>query len=528
MFIESIRVAIDNVRNELSQLVNTRGIVYEAQPLVNITKHLIDLIERSGIPNIEAEEIESTNDATSKYFNDLSNSMHNAMVVVSRILDELTTNVNSSLTKYIDNVNTIEAAMKDLRQRIFDVEQQTLEKVTNASIYDHEIKNINFSKNIDVNTLTIVRVNTLTVINNSVILPVTSANRVVVNDIELAIRSPKEATNRLDGALDSTANKSDTETIIGTYFGNIVGMLDGSGVFTSEDDVDVTVLTNENINETVEANYYSNNIADELEVGMSAILNGPNSINFVSMHTNVMPLVVSTLGDKDTTLQLKNGIWIGNNETDTISFILNQKSPERLRFQGINIIDKDTSTIVKKHNYFTSMAHIFPTLLSRLNDAIGTTDIDITPRQTIQIAERSGFYKYHIETSGIQIFNNIYANTGYWESGLITTDWPIYSVELESEHMIPGDDIEYVRYEISFNRVTWHSIKAINEGVTPFNIDKKKRIVLNNDDDNPDYLFIGSQASDLGLYLRVSLFTNDTSQTPVIHNLQLKVKVDRT
>ena len=55
---------------------------------------------------------------------------------------------------------------------------------------------------------------------------------------------------------------------------------------------------------------------------------------------------------------------------------------------------------------------------------------------------------------------------------------------------------------------------------------KKNRIVLNIDNNNANYLFIGKQANNMGVYLMASMITNDAQKTPIIYNIQLRIKVD--
>ena len=519
MFIESIRYALENIKSELQLLANKNKPTYELQPVVNIAKHVVDLIEKHGIPDLDTESISPTGDATSIYFNNLSASIRNIAVITSRILDELTDRTNTTLELYTKKINQIEPLMEDLRQRFDDIEKQTLEKVTNTSIHEHEVKNINFSNNVDINNLTIV--------NNVALLPIARKKKVVVANAELAIIGSSNATKKLGTEIElATSDRSDADTLTGTYFGNLIGMLDGSEAFESEDSFDINWIYDLSINKILRANLYSTDPNDELEIEVYSRFNAGSKVNFVQIDTNSDAKLLATLNGNRTILEMKNNIWAQKLGTDAATFNLIQDRPDRLRYQGINIIDKNTSTTVAKYNYLSSLAYLYADIFAELLDNVEVSEVETTPNHKIELEERTGMYKYPIEVNNISFYEHEYESFGQWTSELIVTELPVISVEINSDHVIPDDKIEYIKYEISFDKNTWYQLRPTNAGLTEFNQTLKTRIVLNNDNNNLDYIFIGSQANNMGIYLRVTMNSGDSSVTPVLHNLQLKIKVD--
>ena len=517
MILEPIRNVLLDLRYHLKNIDKDNHIVYEAQPVLDLTNMIIELVEKSGIPNLPIKEIVATENATTRHFNMMSYGIYKTMLVITRSVDELMTKMNSLLTIYTDKINTIEPLMEDLRQRIDDIEKQTLEKVTNTSIHAHDIKMINFKKN--------TRTSNVSVINNTLLLPILEQKRVTVNDQAFSVIGSQVATNRLDRPIVSTIDKSDRETIIGTYFGNIVGMLDNSEDFIAEEEYNPVHIYNKDINSILRASYYSSKINDMLDIAIDSVMASPRDINFIIIDSNVDARIKYSLLGDETNIQMINNIWTQRITADRVSVGLSQRNYEPLRYQGIDVIDKASSTIVRRYNYFCSFAHLFPDIVARLNPEIEVSDIELEPNHKIQLSERTGFLKYSVELSHIGLYMNTYAVTGMWESEFIQSEGEISSVEIISKHVIPDDEIEYIRYEISFDRTTWYPLKALNEGITEFNVLKKKRIVLTNDNNNNDYLFIGEQSNSTGLFLRIKLNTNSATKTPALYNVELRIKV---
>lgn len=517
MLITPIREALINIKQELKTLMSKSNIIYEAQPVIETLKRVAILIEKYGITDVTVSDMTSKDKATTGYFNTMSYDIYRAMLSIHRIISELFVNTNDAIALYTQKINNILPTIEDLHQRITDIEQQTLEKVTNTSIHAHEIKLINFSKNVARNNLTI--------INNTLLLPLQSQIQIPVSVQETSVVAPSEATRRLADPIISTDDMGDAETIQGSYIGNIIGKLDGSEQFISESDFNAEALYQNNISSALNINYYSPNLTEEFSVDIHSTFNTQPDINFIFVETNIEPDMSFTLANVKTNLKTYNNIWAQPITADQISIRATQSNYRPLRYHGIDVIDNGTSTIVKRHNYFNSLRHLHPDVLENLNESITTTEIVPAANQHLVLSERTGFVKYNIEVSTIGIYQNTYHLQGIWESDIIVTNKQIHSVEIISDQVLPDDLLEYITYEISFDTTTWYNIRPINAGSTTFNKDIPKRIVLTTDNNNAEYNFIGDQANDMGVYLRISMRSNSTAISPVISSLQVRIKV---
>jgi hypothetical protein len=524
MLITPIRHALSSIKEELTKLYSSspdsdinNKIVYDVTPLIDMTKQVIDIIDNFGIEQFDIQKVNKTKSLESEYINDLQDTLHRIIMSISKIIDELTTDTNSMLQLYTDKINQIEPIMEDLRKDIDDIESQTLEKVANKSIFDHEIKNVIFDKNIQNSNLSY--------FNGTLLLPIVSSVSLIPDDHSFVINGSTEARNRLDQKIIATSDVTDADLLKGTYFGNIIGKIDGSDAFKSQDEFNIDSIHNENVNDNLEINYYNNISNDEVDVTVNNLFNSNTIFNFLTITSNVDPVVSLTdEADRITNIQLVNNTWAAKMTTNKIGARFVQTRATNLKYQGIDIYRGDN--LYKRHNYFNSLNFKYPDLLKELNNKIVTSEIEVFSYNRVVENDRHGFYKYGINVNNIDIRRNTYSAKGEYVSSLITTEEEIAAVELDADFYIPDEQLEYIQYFISFDNVEWFPIVSRFEGVTEFNVNKKKRIVLNNNNDNDEYLFIGHQEQNKGLYLKVKMVSQDSLISPAIYNLRLRIKVD--
>ncbi len=521
MLLSPIREAISSIKKAIRDIYSTSDttgqnrIVYDIEPILELTKQTVELLERNAVPKFDIEEIQATDPSTSQYINNMTSTLYRILRLSNISLDEITNNANTLIIRLADELNQIEPILEQFEIDINDIEDQVLEKITNRSIFNHEIKNINFSKNIlQTNCNYEFNILLLPIVSSTILTPVSHS---------ISINASPEAKVRLDGNINAGFEKDDADIMQGTYFGNMVDNLDGTGSFLAQRDMNINDIHNTNFNAAMLANYYSLINNDKLDITVKNIFNRKVDFNFLAIKSNVDPKISVNLDGNPTGIKLINNVWTSKSTTDAIHVRLIQETPKILEYQGIDIIEGDT--IIKRHNYFNSLNYKFPDVLSSLNSNIKTEKITPTPTNRVVETARHGFYKYPIELEQVDIRFNTYANRGWWESERIITEGRIESVELEADMFIPNDEIEYVQFHISFNQNTWFPIRCKNRGTNVFTSNKKSRIVLNTNNDDDDFLFIGKQDQDIGLYLRVDMATVSSDISPAIYNLKLRIKV---
>jgi len=525
MLISSIKYALKSIKNNLKTLYErsqntelSNRIVYDLEPLVNTTRYVIDLIERNGIPKFDIEEVHKTTNVSSSYLNNLTLELKNIMDVSNDLIDELTDKANNIYNDFTDKYNKIEPTIRKLETSVKELESSTLEKITNKAIFNHEIKDIDFDKNVITKDVEVV--------NNTLILPVESFVQVIPSDYTFVINGPEEAKNRLDRAINATNNFSDSETIIGTYFGNIIGKIDGSEPFISQQEINLNTLYMKTIKESIPINYYTNIKSDDyLDVSVKNVFNSPEIINFVSVDSNVDPSISAVENENVTNIDTKNNTFIKRMKPSSIDLGFRQEKPTTLKYQGIDLYHE--TDLVERYNYFSSLKYKQPDVIRRLNSKIKTSKIEPGTNQKTKVSNRKGFLKYNININRINIRKNTYRTSGQWISDLITTENLVQAIELEADTYIPDNVIEYIKYYISLNNKDWYTIKPSNTGVTKFNMNKKTRILLSDSiqKDNKS-LYLGNINNILGVYIRIDMETNESDKSPAIYNLKVKLKVD--
>jgi len=530
LLVSPIRTALEQLKSNLSSVLQqtqisetdanvTNRIIYESTPIIESTQKLLDLIERIGIPDIKVEPAHKIMAFESKYFTSISKPLYDGIKMMNKLIDELMTSVNTSMELYQTQLNEIEPLLNALETSVNDLEKQVLEKVTNTSIYDQEVKKIDFSKN----TITA----DATFIDNILLLPIISSEQILPVDYLLTINNSLEAKRRLDQSANINSDHNDSELIQGTYFGKIIGKLDGTEDFKAQSEVNIDDLFTSDFNTGLDVNYTSLISNDYLDISVQNIFKQGILINFISFDTtgqqNLLVESPTINNGLQTRMQLINGNWFGKATMSKIVANLVQKEAKSLRYQGIDVYRGDN--IIKRYNYFMSLKHLFPDLLKTLNDKLVVQDIEVKPYHQVVIANRHDFYNYNLSIKQLSFRKNTYKSQGTWLSDLITTEEPIESVDLDVSAYVPNDTLEFLKYWISFDNKTWYPIIPRLEGYTAFNKDKKRRIVLSADNNNSEYLFIG-KAIHKGIYLKVELQTNDILDSPAIYSLNVRIKVD--
>jgi hypothetical protein len=106
--------------------------LYEAGPIVESTNLLINIIERLGIPKVEMPRLYNTDSVTSESFKTYIKSLHDALIICSRNIDEIMVGANNVIEMYNEQLNEIQPLIDKLKTNVDD-KIVLLRKVANYS-----------------------------------------------------------------------------------------------------------------------------------------------------------------------------------------------------------------------------------------------------------------------------------------------------------------------------------------------------------------------------------------------------------
>jgi len=138
---------IEEIKNELEQVITQTGPMVDVRMAMMVLQKLNKLLKTGGFPEFDVSDVRYTDSTTSAHLNAIQSQIVKVINVANESIDEHVENFNLMLDKFAEAVNDSTTLLEETTASINSIENQVIERVTNPSIYTHEVKVMNFNFN---------------------------------------------------------------------------------------------------------------------------------------------------------------------------------------------------------------------------------------------------------------------------------------------------------------------------------------------------------------------------------------------
>jgi hypothetical protein len=511
-----IEKKLEYIRDQLATISN-QDIVFEMDYIEKLMETLRELTTE-GLPIPQLQQVNGNDEIQSSHFDDLLTEFNRFLEEMSSTIIDGTVKLNTILSKLNDVINTVSARIDGLEQSVNDAEKKVLEKVVDRSIYDTEMKEIDFHSTINQTNLRITD-------DNIVTLPVLQSTEVPLSSLGFSIRSPAEVSNPLALTTENTIGVTVLPT--GYWMGTFVSMALES--LSRRSIVDLYSYINKS-SDSFNIQFFGAGATETVMFNLTGNLFG--AINEFFIDANVPATL--TVGSTAYSLTQNRVFAPIASGPASLGFSVSKQSSidyNEVDLSPINAISADDTTAL---NVFESMVFQAGTVdpdLTTLKDQLaimtGTKGGSATRKYDISTNPTS-IMMYEFIMQGMHFSNAAYDTTGTWISDEITTDKRIRGIEITDDVSIPDDTMKYISYFVSFDNIDWYELRSQSSAPMPSNASQPIRIELNTNSTRTDYLILQTSTDYYGFFLKVVLAGKAANETPVIYSVNARVKVDQT
>jgi len=509
---------LEYIRREMTELAD-QDLLFEMDFVVRLMDYLDETNKTGGFNIPLVTTVNGNDEISAKHFQRFQNEFKRFMEEVNISMNETVLAANIISSKLTDMINGLSAKMDSAEQKVLDSEKKVLEKVVDRSIYDSEIKEIDFTRTVTSSNCRITTDNILT-------LPVVAMKEVSLLDHKITVLSPSDATMELRPTIDNTIKAVNLPT--GHWFGSLAPNELGILIRGNE------IMTNGTYDAIVKRDpFMIQMLSLDQNASFEAVLSCMPQEWF--NECEIIGIGESSLmvGTSSKTL-VKNKLFMSTGK-DEIRISLKSNNTSVLPYEKVTLVPKNARNSLDNIS-FNFLESVIFTATSVPSDciAIKTRLSDIAG---VNSSSQTSSRKYDIQTNmqehliGMVSFDSIrfsqatYGATGTWQSDMITTDKKIRGIELSDRVSIQDDVKQLVSYSISFNGTDWYGIRTLSSSFARTK-DLPIRIELNTNSTRKDYLVLHTDTDYYGFYLMVNLSSTDNRMTPVISELKVRVKVE--
>jgi len=498
---KSVRLILE----ELSEKIKRTMEEFKVNSAFNTTKKILNTIvthldNRRVVRAIDIQHVGSQDYISDSHFNELYDGIYKSLIDSRSNIQRLSDSYNEQLIQSSSMANSVSKLNEITNTKVDEITEQISNKFKNISINDEQWIRIDFSKNPTTTKYDVV--------NNVLILKKATTKRLTGTDIlTITINNKPFDYVNMTGAVDGK--------IISNYLATDLFYNDTDSLFDS-------VLTTKYIVQSIDE---VPNIVFNIDTTGSG-----DEFNYVAALTND----ASTLTSDGVDVKGARNVYIFNPTSKAIVDVRSTRKAADKLLPIIRLIDNTTQEPVGDLTYFQTMKILdedeFNSIITNeeemLDDVFEFSELSGKTTQTI-VEKRQPVNQ--LSLGDLEIESNTYEDNGAWTSGKIETGKDIISVELFSDFVVSEET--NVNFYIKLgNHDIWYQIDPLSINQTHAdNIFIPNRLVL-----DPSSLSISNGDMELPdideknyLFLKVELNSSNSRLTPLIHEVKLRVKVQK-
>jgi hypothetical protein len=499
---------IEGIRDDLQAVLEQTGPMLDIRMAMKILQRLNKLTTTGGFPEFDVSDVKFTDRTTSAHLNKIQEQIIEVINVANEAITEHVDNFNKMLDKFTEAVNKASEIMEVATASIDNVQNQVIERVANTSIHTHEVKVVNFNFNFVERSANIINDTIMT-------LPALSMKKLT------GIRSMRviDPSGKMITSLNGLESVKDSDLFRGSFIGRLIAPFDdirwggAYGLGNAFDDSANTDFVVQTIGWAVPARI-------DIDMQLTNLANA----NMITIDSNSKVRVDFHEEGEIVSATPREGLLISNRRTNALTFRIMNENITYPAYSVIELKEPGSKETIRVLNFAESLEvrnlaeSIFGPDQITIN--VGNSDTKVITKNEIPVIETV--------VDNITAHEVTYGTSGIWKSGRISTEFPIISIEINADVLVPEADQETLKFSISFDGEKFYDLRNATGSTDQFNANYPTRIVLNDDNLVSDYLYLSEQAGSQGFFLKVEMNVGDTNKdTPVIYKLELKVKTEQ-
>ena len=507
---------LKQIKNDLQYLTG-QGAQYDIDYINTMLEYLESVMGTEGIYTQYLKEVNPEDVIGKKHFKEISDNLYLFLTDTDDVMDDIVNKLNILLLKINNSMNVVKSTVEEANTKTKDITTKVIDNVSLKSIYDEEVKLINFNTNPMVNNVRITDSNIMTL--NYSNYTIYNMNKLKLNNYIMNTKyEPLKITK------ENTFGEKDYNLPEGYWFGEFIKMNNNNITRGRIEDINTkTNRTDDNFNiQTI-----TQDTTGKLTTEITGTL--PPKVNEVYIVGNGN----TKFTDGENVYTPKNNWLFTKLDGSNVKLTLYNIKPETEQFTRIRIQPKISYNIrdVEQLNVYESIIYkasaVVPDLLginAAIKNKVGYNTTNNSRYRFIYTYEQMKVYNTNI--TGLKFISAKYDLLGEWQSSYVTTDKKIVGVELLASTSLPDDEHNYITYSISFDGDNWYQIRNKNAAETEANKNLPIRIELNTNSHRDDYKVLIDTINRFGVYVKVNMSTIDEEITPVLYDLKLRIKVE--